>query len=124
MNAAPLIIDDGRWWLVELHPNQRPLGQIDFTVKDRDDGSYAKGLTSLDVQERFILSLITRTAEQAIELLYQPTSVEWLSKTDQNGRCTMRLVPVYETVRSHLLDHSEIAQAIKEKMAIVRSGHA
>lgn len=124
MIDGPLIVDDGTWWTASIHPDQRLVGVIDFAVKPRADGCCARSMTDLDTQEHFIFKLISRTIGQAVTQLFHPEKIQWLWDTSDEGHCTVQLLPVYKTKPSHLMDNSEIAQAIREKMALILSGQA
>ncbi|OGD60968.1 hypothetical protein A3A71_03650 [Candidatus Berkelbacteria bacterium RIFCSPLOWO2_01_FULL_50_28] len=123
MKVEPPIISTNTWWTVRLHPNQIPIGQLEFTVKRRSDGSWAKDMTELDVQEQFIFTLISRSARQAVELLYHPKSFRWVWHPNEDGYCSVHLVPE-NAVANYQFDHNKIARAIKEAIRHVLSGRA
>lgn len=124
MNAEPLVIKSGIWWTIRLHPDQSQIGQIEFVVNNRLDGTWAKDLTELDVQEQLIFHLLSRTAKQTIEQLYHPRSFRWVSETDGSDRCVINLVPLYLVPPVLKMTHEEIREVISQKMELVRTGRA
>lgn len=81
-------------------------------------------MIELDAQERFIFSLISRSAQQAVEFLYQPKTVRWVCRQNKDGYCSYRLIPEFEVTPNHRLENAEIAEAIKEAIKHILSGRA